>query len=509
MSRHLDPELLRKKVGQYADRWYIDPLPSCPIAKADPALAVPSVSTIKKAASKDWTQVSMGRAAQWIADSRPVFDGDEDQIKKQLLDATGSGLDLAASRGTQIHSMFEAYADGLDPMSVEVQAEAARYRRTVLRCISDMKPKITRSEFVCVSRTHGYAGTADAEWEIDGELWLVDYKSRAAKHAAYLEEAWQVAGYARADYGIDATPKGEMHRFELPKFAGGLILSLTPDGYRFYPVALDEAFEGFVHLRQFWALKTAGVKGVYGKPWENPIPTRDAWIRHRIDAIKDIDIKPLLEVWPADVAKPKQQLTPYSDADIDLLVPAVEIAEAAVSAPWPEADPRKPAPKLQPEPKPEPVIEMPAEGDLMPAALIAIEHRYSLLTESQRDWIHSVVAAAAAAHLPIRVAETPTARRVFVARALILAVERAVVPETISTCVAGALGLDDVTTQGGQLGAWVGLLDWEQAATFAALVQIAHPRPDQPPKFAIAARGEPVVTTTKPRKTQPRKKTTA
>jgi len=484
----LDPDLFRRKVGQYGSRWYYDPLPSCDVADADDDWQAPSVSTIKNAAGKDWTQVSLQRVGQWITETKPTFEGlDAGQVSTRLQEASSAGLDLAAERGTQIHEMFEVYADGGDPGSVELGAAAMHYRRSVLKCIAEMKPVVSLSEFVCINRGVGYGGTADAIWYIDGEYWLVDYKTRAKKHATYLEELWQLAAYGNCEYAIGAhiNDAGDIEhsRFELPELAGGLILSITPGGYRCYPVDLQAAWPGFQTLRTLWGCKASGQKDVRGKPWERPPMTRDSWIRDRIETIKDLDITPLLVVWPEGVPKPKQQGdTPYSDAEIELLIVAVEFAEKEVGAPWPEGDPDPPKIE-QPEIPEAPVVvesvSVPEEGDEMLKALEVIRARFAKLSTTQVEWISARVVEAADAGMPIRVAERPTARRVFISRALILACERGITGNAFEAILA-SVGDELVEAT---IGERLGSLDWERASVLAGLVSMAHPRQpelDQP-----------------------------
>lgn len=525
MSYTLDPEMFRIKVGQYSDRWYIDPLPSCDLAEADPEWKAPSVSTIKKASTKDWTAVTLKRLAYWMHQAKPQLnDLMPDEIEARLIAAKSESLDLAAERGTQIHKMFEVYADGGDISSVELGAEAMRYARTVRRILRDHQPKIVLSEFVVISRDIGYGGTGDAIWEIDGALYLVDYKSRSNKNAKYLEEAWQLSAYGHGDYLIVAGEDGPK-RIPVPELAGGLVISITPSSYRFYPVDLAAAAPGFIALRDLAGWKAQGTRAVFGKEWENPKPTRDHWVRDRIEVLKEMDgIAPLLERWPESVTKPKHKTEPYSDAEIDLLLPAIEWAEKIVTAPWCDPDPKPPEgpeqPELTPEPEPEGPTFKPDEGDLMPTALVAIEHRYAQLNDAQREWIRSIVEEARVAGWPIRVAEEPTARRVFIARALILAVERRLEPSAFQAVLQTVY--EDVTQEQLEqlpLGHWVGLLSWEQASTFAALVKMVNPIGPQaaPGKAKAKSKAEPTsapeaeTTTSKTRnsKTRTRKTETA
>lgn len=495
LDMDFDPDLFRVKVGQYGDRWYLDPMP--PDGKyrleqmVDP---VPSVSTIKKAAGKDWTQVSLQRVAKWWHETQTSFEGMEaDQIAQRLQEASGAGLDVAAERGTQIHRMMEVYAVGGDPTEVELGIEAQVYRNTVLRMLRDLRPVVALSEFVCFSTdAGGYAGTADALWCIDGDYYVVDYKTRANKHAVYLEEGWQVAAYGKADYCVGEISENVVGRFALSDvgwIAGGLIVSITPTGYNLRGIDLDAGYDGFRRLAALAESKRAGIGPVFDKKWRGEAPpiNRDAWVRDRINAVLALPDgrESLLALWPEYIPTPKK--TPvYDDNQIEVLLEALETAEARVGAMWPQPDPGGP-PKATEIPRraEEPLPPKPAEGDPMPGAVAVIKQRYERLTKVQVEWTGLVAAEAAAAGVPIHLEGHPTARRVFIARALILAAENKHATDTFEGILDSILELVDPNDS---LGAKVGSLTWEQASVFAALIGMAHPdQPEMPKVQAVPA----------------------
>lgn len=514
----IDPELFRIKVGNYKDRWYIDPLAACDIAPQDLNWQAPAVSTIKKASSKDWTQIAVGRAADWIHRHQISFDGqDKDTIYSALSQANSNALDLASTRGVQIHKMFEVFAEGGDPGSVELGYEAEAYRATVLRCIRTLKPDIRLSEFLAMSRTQGYGGTGDAVWRIEGwptiadGLYLVDYKSRSAKMAVYIEEAWQVASYAKADYYIveddgyehDGT-SAEVMRIYPPEFKGGLILSITPTDYGFYPIDIEASWPGFLTLRDHWQHRRNGTKNLFGKMWAPP-RSRDAWIRDRIEQIKTVNIAPLLAYWPEEVPKPKK-CAEYTDAQVDLLIWPCDYAEKQLSLPFGRPDPalERPAPTAEDAHKwihtitgtthtdpdlteseatedpagidyaavQEATYSLPAEGELTPATLPIIAQRYAALKGPQQEWISSIVVEANECDLPIRVAEQPTERRVAIAKALIRCAEFGLSMTQIRGAFLGCTFLTEDALDHMTFGAAIGSLDYREAKAFLELIKL-------------------------------------
>lgn len=534
----LDPEQFRIKVGNYKDRWYVDTLPGCSIAPAAPEWQAPAVSTIKKASSKDWTQVAIKRAAEWVFKHDISFDGqDPDSIGSALSQANSNALDLASARGVQIHKMFEVYAEGGNPESVELGYEASAYRQTVLRCIRTMKPDIVLSEFLAMNRAVGYGGTGDAVWRMDGKNVLIDYKSRGENHAAYLEEAWQVAAYAKAEYYLAENAHGEVIRILPPEFSEAMILSITPTSYQFYPVDIERAWPGFVTLRDHWQHRRDGKKGIFGKEWQPPL-TRDQWIRDRIDIIKQVDVTALKRVWPEDIAPPKKHEHPFTDAEVNLLDIQLGFAEKQLSIGFGVPDPGDGISQL--------VVDMvdtwlhkitgtvhtdveesnegpamPDEGELAPASLPLIAQRFHALRAPQQEWISSVVVEARDCGLPIRVAETPTERRVAIAKALIRAAERGLTIESLKGALEVVSVFTEATLRKMPFGAAVGTLTAIEAKAWLELVKMLdgdHKYDVEPdPNMEIARKGAPITksqtrekakpatTATKPRKAAAKK----
>lgn len=526
----LDPEAFRIKVGNYKDRWYIDPLPGCELADADSDWRAPAVSTIKKASSKDWTQVAIGRAAAAIFKQKPDFgEYQPDDIFSYLNQANANALDLASTRGIQIHKMFEVYAEGGNPADVELGFEAEAYRETVLRCIRRCRPAIMLSEFLCMSRTVGYGGTGDAIWTLQGwpdladGAYLLDYKSRTEKHAVYIEEAWQVAAYAKADYFIVDAGHNTPVRFKPGEFRGGLILSITPTSFSFYPVDLEQAWPGFLTLRDHWQHRRNGKTPLFGEP-VNPPRTRDSWIRERIDAIKAVDVDALKKVWPFEIPTPKKHPHPYSDVEVDALDPMLAFAEKHLSIPWGDADPAAPPhlrphevrhshlgglteaeyDKLDEDPAgvdyaavQEAVAAMSVEGELQPDQLTLIKVRFEKLRTPQREWINSVVVEANECDLPISLSDSPTQRRVAIAKVLIRCAENGITRPDINTAINAVSFLTIEALEAMPLGAAIGVFDYHEALALLEVIKLlpnnpGYPRPEPAEGTTVRRKGDAI-----------------
>ena len=83
--------------------------------------------------------------------------------------------DVSADLGTAVHAAAEAIARG-EPVAIsdEVRPFVAAYRRDFLEVFT---PRFLAIEAMVCSERYEYGGTADAFVEIDGEIWLLDYKS--------------------------------------------------------------------------------------------------------------------------------------------------------------------------------------------------------------------------------------------------------------------------------------------------------------------------------------------
>jgi hypothetical protein len=276
-----DADHYRVKVGRFGDRHYTDPLPGCDIAPATDWVG-PSISTVKKAAGQDWTFVGLKRVAH-ADDLSAVAQLEPTQRYERLKQMNSGGLKVAAGRGTIVHLWFEDILAGREPREITdallsalklptaARDEAEQYRHAVVNFGLIYQPELYAAELVCIHRTLngvGYGGTGDAIVRIDGDLWYVDWKSRGvdSDHGAYAEESAQIAANAAADYFIGTGPDGQPARLRLPDLAGGLVVSVKPDGCRIYPTDLTKGFEHWTSLHAWWVARRSETKSI-GRPW--------------------------------------------------------------------------------------------------------------------------------------------------------------------------------------------------------------------------------------------------
>jgi len=266
----------RVKVGRYGDRWYTDPLPSCPIAPYNPTWKAPSVSWTKPPFSNKYVpmrSIADMAADEWARLATVPADARYEAIKSHDKLAGRVNMD----RGSVVHAWAEDRLLGRVPLFAEparwadgALEQAEKFRPALEAFFEHYQPEPYAVEAVCLHRTLngvGYGGTMDALVKIDGELWAIDWKSRNSDHAAYLEEAAQGGAYIGAEYMIVAGDDGAPCRVRMPKVAGVLIVSIRSDGYRAYPIDAERAITAYADMHA-WAIASKMTHNdIVGHPW--------------------------------------------------------------------------------------------------------------------------------------------------------------------------------------------------------------------------------------------------
>lgn len=106
------------------------------------------------------------------------------------------------------------------------------------------KPEVIANEMVVVSAKHNYAGTADFICKINGETWLIDFKTAQTIWPSY---ELQLAAYKHAlDMPIDRMAV--------------LQVGYRRNGKRYKLTEVDDQFELFLAAQQIWKRETKGTK---------------------------------------------------------------------------------------------------------------------------------------------------------------------------------------------------------------------------------------------------------
>jgi len=383
------------------------------------------------------------------------------------------GATVRRDLGTALHSILErAFTDPdytpppanvADVAAVLQEIEAHGYR-----------PVAGMHEQIVVSDARKVAGTFDLLLQKNGVTYISDIKTGSNVTYGALGFCVQLGLYAMADniYVQGAAKDGsEDQRLPMPVVdqSQAIIIHVEPGSGQatLHLLHLDPTL---VNLAM--AVRNARAqKGLIERL--EPAETRNMWMRRRVQAAVDINKQFVAANWPPSIGTPKN-VPIWTDHEIDDLDTVMHRIEADLDIPWPDPDPRilaVPPRATTPVSEAPQGPEMPDEGELQAFHASTLKQRYSGLTEDQTARMSVFVYEAREAMVPIRVAETPTARRCHIAEALLNLIERNVDDLDICALLETILG-DIATIPTMTLGALVGLLDWQQAQTFAGLTQL-------------------------------------
>jgi hypothetical protein len=167
--------------------------------------------------------------------------------------------DASADLGSAVHAAAEAIARGVPaPVAEDVAPFVAAYRRDFLELF---RPHFIALEAMVCSERYEYGGTADAFAEIDGEIWLLDYKTGAG---VYPDTALQLGGLARAQFiGYPGDPV----QYPVPFATRFGVLHIRPEGARLLPVVVNrETVSAFLEARRLFGWDQGPAKSVIGEP---------------------------------------------------------------------------------------------------------------------------------------------------------------------------------------------------------------------------------------------------
>lgn len=198
----------------------------------------PGVTTITdvldKPALLKWHKTQIAEAALAHAD-RLIVDRDAGNVEAAVafLLATRNEGTNSRERGSRIHATIEGILRREGPTIDPRDAPAIAGVRTWL---NEHKVKPLEIEAYLIHETLGYGGTLDVIAEIDGEVWLLDWKTSKSvawpDGRVYDEMRYQLAAYANAEF---VARIGDPTRYELPLIQRYGIVHVTDGGTRLYP----------------------------------------------------------------------------------------------------------------------------------------------------------------------------------------------------------------------------------------------------------------------------------
>ena len=185
--------------------------------------------------------------------------GKVDAAVKYLTTLSTSAMD----RGSRIHANIEQLLRHepltCDPRDVAA-VEGARAWLNQQALEHGLRP--IEVEAFLIHESFGYGGTLDLIAEIDGEVWLLDWKTGKSvawpDGKVYSDHRLQLAAYANAEF--IARPN-DQHRYTLPPITRYGIVHVTDGGTRLYEAYVTErdwiAFRAALNLYQWSKDKAA------------------------------------------------------------------------------------------------------------------------------------------------------------------------------------------------------------------------------------------------------------
>lgn len=160
----------------------------------------------------------------------------------RLTDAPNAMRDAAAVKGTRVHALADQLANGEE---VQVPEDLAGHVESCVRFLDEWQVETVRTERPCYHEKYLYAGTFDLIANIDGEQWLLDFKTN--KSGPFGDTAFQLAAYGNATHyqHNDGTilPMWDVDRYG--------VIWLRADGYDLYPYHVDQdVFRQFLYIQQ-------------------------------------------------------------------------------------------------------------------------------------------------------------------------------------------------------------------------------------------------------------------
>jgi hypothetical protein len=204
----------------------------------------PGVTTVTdvldKPALTKWHRTQVAEAAVAHAD-RLLADREAGNLEAAvafLLNVRTEGTN-SRERGTRIHAALESVLRR-EIITVLPTEEAAIAGARAWLNEHHVQP--IEVEAFLINETAGYGGTCDLIAEIDGETWLLDWKSSKSvawpNGNVYDEMRLQLAAYAHAEF---IARVGDPDRHQLPEITRFGIVHVTDGGTRLYPTDVTEA----------------------------------------------------------------------------------------------------------------------------------------------------------------------------------------------------------------------------------------------------------------------------
>jgi hypothetical protein len=386
----------------------------------------PSVTTVlgivgKGEALKHWAAAEVAKFAVNNRDSWLQLDNAAaiDLLKREPL----RFLDRAASRGTDVHALAEAYAKtGVLPQWAE---SISGYVDALRRFFDEHQPRPVLVEYTVFNSEIGYAGSFDMVCELDafdGATVMLDYKT---SKAIYPDVAAQLAAYANATEYIDDNNQPQ----PLPKMQHAVAVRLAADGtYQMVQCDIEAGWRYFKAIRSVYDIPTkpllvGDVQPPLSRNVENRAQLRQrlvariAWMRdNQQDAFAA-----LVSAWTPDIVTFKNDYQ-HNSVELARIERMISDIEREHSVPFHDAVISK---HEQPTPTPvaTPTKDTSDEIAVTPGEVEKVRKKLSEVSEPTRETVKKIAQQANRAKHNISLNGKPSLRRVLLADMLIDMVE--------------------------------------------------------------------------------------
>ncbi len=218
----------------------------------------PGVTTVTdvldKPALTKWHRTQVAEAA--IANAERLLadreSGNTEAAVAYLLAIRTEGTN-SRERGTRIHAAAESILRR-EPFAIDPRDTAEV--EGIRSWLNTKRPTVLAVEAFLIHETLGYGGTCDLIAEIDGEVWILDWKSSKSvawpDGRVYDEMKLQLSAYARAEFIAQVN---DATRYPVPPITRYGIVHVTSGGTRLYPADVTdtdwEAFQSCLRLYQW------------------------------------------------------------------------------------------------------------------------------------------------------------------------------------------------------------------------------------------------------------------
>ena len=178
----------------------------------------------------------------------------------------------AGKEGTQVHEAIETLLAGEELHWMDDYGNA-RYNEKVWEMINKFvdfwqtyKPELISTEEFVYSDEYRYAGTADLVCKLDGETWLIDFKTSNSLHKSY---DLQLASYAKAlgeAKGIEIERTGILWLKSSKRGPSKQKGRIQGKGWELKVIDdIEENFELFQLIRKLYNLENPDTEPIYTK----------------------------------------------------------------------------------------------------------------------------------------------------------------------------------------------------------------------------------------------------